>query len=174
MCADLPGSRGHRRVLMYSWEPAFSLHSHRPKNANWAPCPALEETVETHIGSTADALPAPIEDEFTKTLERYTAQIPSSALLAVAVGAMGLSLVSQLGGRGKWGNFIAQWVPTIIVMGVYNKLVKLEGHDRRERGQGNTSERSGSASGISNRPLAAERAQQASLPPRGQSRMGAE
>jgi hypothetical protein len=117
----------------------------------------LEETVETHIGSTADALPAPIEDEFTKTLERYTAQIPSSALLAVAVGAMGLSLVSQLGGRGKWGNFIAQWVPTIIVMGVYNKLVKLEGHDRRDRGHGDPSERYGSASDMSNRAFAAER-----------------
>jgi hypothetical protein len=136
-----------------------------------------EETVETHIGSTADPLPAPIEDQFTKTLERYTAQIPSSTLLAVAVGAMGLSLISQLGGRGKWGNFIAQWVPTIIVMGVYNKLVKLEGHDQRDRGQGDMghmAERSRPASGISNRPLAAERAEQASLPPRGQSRMRAE
>jgi hypothetical protein len=74
------------------------------------------------------------EDEVTKTIERYTAGIPSSAFLAVAVGAIGLSLLGQLGGRGKWGNFIAQWVPTLLVMGVYNKLVKLEGHDQQDRG----------------------------------------
>src|SRR4026208_286254 len=94
---------------MIRWERALSLHPPSPKKANWAPGPALEETMEPYMGSTANALPAPTEDEFTKTLERYTAQIPSSALLALAVGAMGLSLVSQLGGRGKWGNFIAQW-----------------------------------------------------------------
>ena len=29
--------------------------------------------------------------------------------LAVAIGAMGLSLACQVAGKGKWGNFIAQW-----------------------------------------------------------------
>jgi hypothetical protein len=90
--------------------------------------------------------PEPYEDDFTKTLERYTAQIPSSAMLALAVGAMGLSLMAQLGGRGKWGNFLAQWAPTIISMGIYNKLVKLEGHDRYDRGQTDESERSDDSS----------------------------
>ena len=49
--------------------------------------------------------------------------------LAIAIGAIGLSLVCQVAGRGKWGNFIAQWVPTWLIIGLYNKLVKLEGHD---------------------------------------------
>jgi hypothetical protein len=49
--------------------------------------------------------------------------------LEVAVRAIGLALLSQLAGRGKWGNFIAQWVPTLLITRVYNKLVKLEGHD---------------------------------------------
>jgi hypothetical protein len=40
---------------------------------------------------------------------------------------MALSVVCQATGRGKWGNFIAQWVPTWLIIGVYNKLVKLEG-----------------------------------------------
>ena len=72
---------------------------------------------------------SPTEDEFTKKVEKYTAQIPSSAFLGVAIGSMALSLAFQLMGRGKWGNFIAQWVPTWLIIGVYNKLVKLEGHD---------------------------------------------
>jgi hypothetical protein len=74
------------------------------------------------------------EDRVTKNIESYTAAIPSSAYLGVAVGAMALSLFCQITGRGKWGNFIAQWVPTWLIIGVYNKLVKLEGHDRYDQG----------------------------------------
>jgi hypothetical protein len=45
--------------------------------------------------------PSQTEDEFTKTIERYTAAIPSTGYLAVAIGAIGLSLVCQVTGRGK-------------------------------------------------------------------------
>ena len=79
--------------------------------------------------------PRPSEDQLTKTIESYTAAIPSSGYLAVAIGAMGLSLVSQMAGTGKWGKFIAQWVPTWLIIGLYNKLVKLEGHDRYQPGR---------------------------------------
>ena len=79
--------------------------------------------------------PRPTEDQFTKSIETYTAAVPSSAYLAVAVGAMGLSLACQVAGRGKWGNFVAQWVPTWLIIGLYNKLIKLEGHDRFQRGR---------------------------------------
>jgi hypothetical protein len=73
------------------------------------------------------------EDQFTKTIEEYTSAIPSSAYLGVALGAMALSLFFQVTGQGKWGNFIAQWVPTWLIIGLYNKLVKLEGHDQFDR-----------------------------------------
>ena len=80
--------------------------------------------------------PRPTEDQFTKTIESYTAAIPSTGYLTVAIGAMGLSLLCEVAGRGKWGNFIAQWVPTWLIFGLYNKLVKLEGHDQSDRGGG--------------------------------------
>lgn len=73
------------------------------------------------------------EDRFTKQLETYTSEIPSSAYLGVAMGAIVASLLFQMAGQGKWGNFIAQWVPTVLIMGLYNKLVKLEGHDYADR-----------------------------------------
>jgi hypothetical protein len=76
----------------------------------------------------------PREDQFTKSIERYTAAIPSSAFLTVAVAAMAVSLAAQLAGGGKWGNFIAQWAPTWLMIGLYNKMVKLEGHDQTDRG----------------------------------------
>jgi hypothetical protein len=126
----------------------------------------MEQEGRAH--GSAGTPPRPTEDEVTKFIERYTANIPSSMLLGIAVGAMGLSLVSQLSGRGKWVNFIAQWVPTIIMMGVYNKLVELQGHDRRDRGQGVTATRSGSVSDMSHRAFATERAEQATRPLRDQ------
>jgi hypothetical protein len=94
--------------------------------------------METYdVASQTNGSPAPIpnEDEFTKNIESYTAAIPSSTYLGVAAGAIVLSLFCQITGRGKWGNFIAQWVPTWLIIGVYNKVVKLEGHDRFDRGE---------------------------------------
>jgi len=45
-----------------------------------------------------------------------------------------LSLICQIIGRSKWGNFISQWVPFWLIIGVYNKLSKLEDHDPTGRG----------------------------------------
>ena len=87
--------------------------------------------MEEYAGSYSDQ--AKTEDSFTKAIEDVTSQIPSSAYLGIAIGAMGLSLVCQATGRGKWGNFIAQWVPTWLIIGLYNKVVKLEGHDQYDR-----------------------------------------
>lgn len=81
--------------------------------------------------------PRPTEDQFTRKTESYTAAIPSSGYLAAALGAIGLSLLFELAGRANWGNFIAQWVPTCLVFGLYDKLVKLDGHDQPHRGAGN-------------------------------------
>jgi hypothetical protein len=85
--------------------------------------------MDNYEGAFEAEQPRETEDRFTKTLEEYTASVPSSAYLGVALGAMALSLAFQAAGRGKWGNFIAQWVPTWLIIGLYNKLVKLEGHD---------------------------------------------
>src|SRR5688500_2940828 len=79
--------------------------------------------------------PRPTEDHFTKTIETYTAALPSTGYLAVVIEAMAVSLMCQVTGQGKWGNFIAQWVPTWLIIGLYNKLVTLEGHDRFDRGR---------------------------------------
>jgi hypothetical protein len=87
--------------------------------------------MQTYETGQTDDLPSPdkTEDQFTTDIENYTAALPSSAYLGVALAAMGLSLAFQLRGEARWGNFIAQWVPTWLIIGVYNKLVKLEGHD---------------------------------------------
>jgi hypothetical protein len=89
--------------------------------------------VQSKLHDISANAPQPREDELTKTIERYTGAIPSSAFLTVAVAAMAVSLAAQMAGGGKWGNFIAQWAPTWLMIGLYNKMVKLEGHDRSDR-----------------------------------------
>ena len=70
------------------------------------------------------------EGPVARTIEEQTAKVPSDVFLWSAVGAIGLSLYMEMSGRKNTGNFIATWVPTILTLGVYNKIVKTEGSDR--------------------------------------------
>jgi hypothetical protein len=69
------------------------------------------------------------EGTTTKAIESYTAEMPSGLFLSLAVGSMALSAMMMLAGRKNVANFIGQWVPTILIMGLYNKLVKVEGSE---------------------------------------------
>ena len=64
------------------------------------------------------------EDPATQRVEGQTAKVPSLAFLGLAVGAMAASAALVLTGRTKLGNFVGQWAPTILIMGLYNKLAK--------------------------------------------------
>ncbi len=76
----------------------------------------------------------PREGKLTKAVENYTAQVPSIAYLGLALGSMLLSAgIAGFTTRKTVANFVGLWVPTIMLVGVYNKLVKLEGNDRFSR-----------------------------------------
>lgn len=60
----------------------------------------------------------------TSIVEAQTRKIPSITFLGAALGSMGLSLALQLAGKKQWANFVGQWVPTILICGVYNKIAK--------------------------------------------------
>ncbi len=69
------------------------------------------------------------EGGLTKAIEYYTSQVPSGTYLSLAVGSMGLSLALRLTGQKQAANFVGQWVPTILILGLYNKIVKVEGSE---------------------------------------------
>lgn len=69
------------------------------------------------------------EGEVTKAIEHYTSQVPSGTYLSLAVGSLGLSLALRLLGQKHAANFVGQWVPTILILGLYNKVVKVEGSE---------------------------------------------
>lgn len=72
------------------------------------------------------------EGRIAKSIEQQTARLPSDAFLWTAIGCMSVSATLQLMGNKHAALFVGQWAPTILIMGLYNKLVKQLGSDRRE------------------------------------------
>jgi hypothetical protein len=64
------------------------------------------------------------EDRGTEEVESRTAKVPSLAFLGLALGAMAASAALVVTGRKQLGNFVGQWAPSILIMGLYNKLAK--------------------------------------------------
>lgn len=79
-----------------------------------------EATTHTNEGASVN------EDATTKAIEQQTKKIPSDVFLVTAIGAMAMSLTLKLFGRKKDAMFVGQWVAPILIVGVYNKLVKQE------------------------------------------------
>ena len=69
------------------------------------------------------------EGPVAKAIEKQTAKIPSDVFLWTAIGCMAVSLTLQIIGRKKESLFIGQWPAPFLILGLYNKVVKLEGHD---------------------------------------------
>jgi hypothetical protein len=67
------------------------------------------------------------EDSFTRLLEQQTAKVPSHVFLFASFCSMGASLGLELAGRERVARFIGLWASPLLVMGVYNKLVKTLG-----------------------------------------------
>ncbi|MCW5935752.1 MAG: hypothetical protein KIT11_00400 [Fimbriimonadaceae bacterium] len=71
------------------------------------------------------------EGPLARTIEKQTAKLPSDTFLWAALGAMGVSLFLEMSKKKDTANFIGQWAPTLLIFGLYNKLVKLAGSDGR-------------------------------------------
>jgi len=76
------------------------------------------------------------EGKTTALIERQTARLPSLTYLLLAFGSIvlsaGLAATAQpqrrigFSRRLELANFVGQWAPTFLAIGVYNKLVKIE------------------------------------------------
>ncbi len=77
--------------------------------------------------------PAPVfraeheEGRLTRIVEQQSAKVPSHLFLFAALGAMGTALALEVAGRRRVSRFIGLWPAPLLVMGVYNKLVKMAG-----------------------------------------------
>jgi len=73
------------------------------------------------------------EGPVARGIEEQTAKLPSDVFLWAGLGSIGLSLALNLTGRKDQANFVGHWAPTFLILGVYNKLVKLHGSDASDR-----------------------------------------
>jgi hypothetical protein len=125
----------HRRILVVQW----TCRAER-----WhAGCKEfVERTAETGVeedGMEPSKTESTARQEFSegpvaREIEGQTARWPSDLWLWGA----GASMVASLGLQffrnrrvATLSNFLGQWVPTLLIFGLYNKLVKVAGHDRR-------------------------------------------
>ncbi len=69
------------------------------------------------------------EGTIARSIEQQTAKLPSDTWLWAAMGSIGLSLFFQITGDEKKANFVGHWAPTLLILGLYNKIVKLQGSD---------------------------------------------
>ena len=72
------------------------------------------------------------EGPVARGIEKQTSRIPSDFFLWSGVGAIAASAILMFTGRKQIANFVGQWVPTFLLFGIYNKIVKVAGHDRAE------------------------------------------
>lgn len=73
--------------------------------------------------------PEHAEGPVAKAIEEQTAKLPSDIFLWAALGSMAVSLYLQSQGDRDRSLFVGQWAAPFLLLGVYNKIVKLEGHD---------------------------------------------
>lgn len=71
----------------------------------------------------------PDEGKLTVVIEEQTSKVPSGVYLAVAVASMLTSLTLKCFGKKHAALFVGQWAAPLLIMGVYNKIVKTQGHN---------------------------------------------
>ncbi len=69
------------------------------------------------------------EGVVARTIEQQTAKLPSDTFLWLAAGSIAASATLKIMGRDKDAVFVGQWPPTFLILGLYNKIVKVAGSD---------------------------------------------
>jgi len=89
--------------------------------------------VNPAAAASMNAQPVPVvrsehgEGETARLIEQQSAKLPSHWFLFGAFGAMALSMALELSGRTRASRFVGQWPTPLLVLGMYNKLVKTLG-----------------------------------------------
>ena len=69
------------------------------------------------------------EGRVAKAIENQTARLPSDTFLWLAGGAIAGAVALKVAGRDQDAAFVGQWAPTFLILGLYNKIVKVWGSD---------------------------------------------
>jgi hypothetical protein len=70
------------------------------------------------------------EGKVAKAIEQQTSKVPSDTFLWASLGAMAASLTLKAFKKDHLALFVGQWAAPFLLLGIYNKIVKVEGHDK--------------------------------------------
>jgi len=70
------------------------------------------------------------EGMVTKKIENQTAKLPSDLFLWASMTSMGVSIALKCMKHKHLALFVGQWAAPFLLLGIYNKIVKVEGHDK--------------------------------------------
>lgn len=90
----------------------------------------MAEATATQAKSQNQEMRQHSEGVVAKTIEQQTAKLPSDVFLWAALGSIGVSLIFELSGNKEKAHFVGQWVSPFLLLGLYNKVVKVAGSDR--------------------------------------------
>ena len=88
--------------------------------------PASEDSLREY-DPTSVTRSAHAEGTLTRLIEHQAAKVPSDVFLFLALSSMVASLVLEFSRKRTQSHFVGMWAPTLLTMGVYNKLVKTLG-----------------------------------------------
>lgn len=73
------------------------------------------------------------EGPVAKAIEKQTSKLPSDLFLWAALGSMAASATLKVLAKDKTALFVGQWAAPFLLLGLYNKIVKLEGSDKKDK-----------------------------------------
>jgi hypothetical protein len=73
------------------------------------------------------------EGPVAKAIEKQTSKLPSDLFLWAALGSMAASATLKVLQKDKTALFVGQWAAPFLLLGLYNKIVKLEGSDKKSK-----------------------------------------
>jgi hypothetical protein len=92
----------------------------------------MEELVQQRNRATDhshNGKPEHREGPVARTIEEQTAKMPSDIFLWASIGCMATAALLQIIRKKHASIFFGQWVAPILIMGLYDKIVKTHGHD---------------------------------------------
>lgn len=91
-----------------------------------------ETMIESGKSKISKLNPERKEGAVAKAIETQTSRLPSDLFLWGAGGAMAAALILKIMKRDHESLLLGQWAAPLLILGLYNKIVKVAGHDQEE------------------------------------------
>jgi len=69
------------------------------------------------------------EGPVAAAIEKYTSKLPSDVFLWAALASMAVSATLKIMKKDEEALFVGQWAPSFLLLGNYNKMIKLAGYE---------------------------------------------